>query len=186
MFLDLRRNLSILNKTSTLKISWDFKVPVEIEKTWKLFLNFLKNLNDISFNRYLFADQNNFVSIGLQVYCDASKTAYSAAILGRTIYKDKMTVNFVSAKSKLVSNKGLSIPRIELLSCLLLSKLISAVVNAMSVEVAVSKTVCWTDSLVTLWWIKRADKNWKVWVENRIEKLEKRLAVVVGGIFLEN
>ena len=97
-----------------------------------------------------------------------------------------MTVNFVSAKSKLVSNKGLSIPRIELLSCLLLSKLISAVVNAMSVEVAVSKTVCWTDSLVTLWWIKRADKNWKVWVENRIEKLEKRLAVVVGGIFLEN
>ena len=186
MFLDLRRNLSILNKTSTLKTSWDFKVPVEIEKTWKLFLNFLKNLNDISFNRYLFADQNNFVSIGLQVYCDASKTAYSAAILGRTIYKDKMTVNFVSAKSKLVSNKGLSIPRIELLSCLLLSKLISAVVNAMSVEVAVSKTVCWTDSLVTLWWIKRADKNWKVWVENRTEKLEKRLTVVVGGIFLEN
>ena len=176
----------IFSKTSTLKTGWDFKVPIEIEKNWKLFLNFLKNLNDISFNRYLFADQNNFVSIGLHGYCDASKTAYSAVILGRTIYKDKMTVNFVSAKSKLVSNKGLSIPRIELLSCLLLSKLISAVVNAMSVEVAVSKTVCWTDSLVTLWWIKRADKNWKVWVENRIEKLEKRLTVVVGDIFLEN
>ena len=37
----------------------------------------------------------------------------------------------------------------------------------MSVEVVVSTIVCWTDSLVALWWIKRADKNWKVWVENR-------------------
>ena len=100
-------------------------------------------------------------------YCDASKTAYSAVIYARTIHNDKMTVKFVSAKSKAVSNKGLSIPRIELLACLVLSKLVSAVVNTMSVEVVVSKIVCWTDSLVALWWIKRVDKNWKVWVENK-------------------
>ena len=93
-----------------------------------------------------------------------------------------MTVKFVSAKSKVVSNKGLPIPRIELLSCLFLSKLVSAVVNAMSVEVAVSKTVSRTDSLVALRSIKTADKNWKVWVENRV----RQLAVVAGGIFLEN
>ena len=97
-----------------------------------------------------------------------------------------MTVKFVSAKSKAVSNKGLSIPRIELLACLLLSKLVSAVVNAMSVEVVVSKIVCWTDSLVALWWIKRVDKNWKVWVENRVRKIRERLTAVVGGIFLGN
>ena len=36
---------------------------IEIEKNWKLFLNFFKNLNDISFEQYLFADHNNFVSI---------------------------------------------------------------------------------------------------------------------------
>ena len=74
-----------------------------------------------------------------------------------------------------MSNKDLSIPRIELLSRLLLSKLISAVVNAMSVEVAVSETVCWTDSLVVLWWIKRVDKNWKVWVENRVGKIRENV-----------
>ena len=69
-----------------------------------------------------------------------------------------MTVKFVSAKSKVVSNKGLSVQRIEHLSCLLLSKLLSTVVNAMSVEVVVSKAICWTDSSVALWWIKRANK----------------------------
>ena len=77
-----------------------------------------------------------------------------------------MTVKFV---------KGLSISRIELLSCLLLSKLVSAVVNAMSVEVDVSKTVCWTDSLVALWWIKRDDKIWKIWVENRVRKIREKV-----------
>ena len=104
-----------------------------------------------SFDRCLFADQNNSVSTELHGYCDASKTAYSAVIYARTIYKDRMTVKSVSAKSKVVSNKGLSIPRTELLSCLLLSKLVSTLVNAMSVEDFVSKTFYWTDSLVALW-----------------------------------
>ena len=45
----------------------------------------------------------------------------------------------------------------------------------MSVEVVLSKTVRWTDSLVTLCWIKRVDKNWKVWVENRVRKIGENI-----------
>ena len=51
--------------------------------------------------------------------------------------------------------------------------------------VVVSKTTCWTDSLVALRWIKKVDKNWKLWVGQR-EKLEKLLTVIFGGIFLES
>ena len=43
------------------------------------------------------------------------------------------------------------------------------------VEVVVSKTVCWSDSLVTLFWIKRADKICKVWVENRVRKIREKV-----------
>ena len=32
-----------------------------------------------------------------------------------------------------------------------------------------------TDSLVALWWIKRADKIWKVWVENRVIKIRGKV-----------
>ena len=71
-----------------------------------------------------------------------------------------MTVKFVSAKSKVVSTKDLSVPRIELLSSILLSKFISAIVKPMLVEVVFSKSVFWIDLLVALWWIKRVDKNW--------------------------
>ena len=96
-----------------------------------------------------------------------------------------MTVKFVSAKSKVVFNKGLSIPRKELLSCLLLSKLVSTVVNAMLVEVAVSKTVFWTDSSLcggSKELIRYGRFGWKI----ELEKLEKRLTVIVGGIFQGN
>ena len=88
-------------------------------------LEIISKFPKISFDRHLFDDQNNFVSIELHGYCDAFKTAYSAVIYVRTIYEDKMTVKFASAKPKVVSNKGVSIPRIELLPCLLLSKLVS-------------------------------------------------------------
>ena len=74
----------VFNKICILKTGWDSEVPVEVEKNWKSFLNFLKNLNNISFDRYLFADKNNFVSIELHGYCDASETAYSAVIYART------------------------------------------------------------------------------------------------------
>ena len=84
-----------------------------------------------------------------------------------------MTIKFVNAKPKVVSNNSLSIPRIELLCCVLLSKLISAVVNTMSVEVVVSKTTCWTDLLVAVWWITRIDKNWSVWAENRVTTIRE-------------
>ena len=97
-----------------------------------------------------------------------------------------MTVKFASVKSKIVSSKGSSIPRIELLPCLLLSKLVSAVVNTMSVEVVASKTVCWTDSLAALCWIKKLIKigrfGWKI----ELEELDKKLTIVLEGIFLEN
>ena len=75
-------------------------MPVEVEKNWKSFLNFLKNLNDISFDRYLFADQNNFVSIELHGYCDASKTAYSAVLekLLRYLYVDDLATCFDNGK----------------------------------------------------------------------------------------
>ena len=96
-----------------------------------------------------------------------------------------MPVKFVSAKSKVVSSKGSSVLRIELLPRLLLSKLLSAVVNAMSVKVVASKTVCWTDSLIALCWVKKLIKigrfGWKI----ELEEFDKKLTIVLEGIFLE-
>ena len=95
----------------------------------------------------------------LHGFFDASNSAYSAVVYSRAIFQNKIVVKIVSAKSKIVPKKVLSIPRIELLSGLLLSKLMNKVFSTMSAETDINKIVCWTDSLVFLWWSKKSDKD---------------------------
>ena len=70
--------------------------------------------------------------------------------------------------------KSHSIPRLELLSCLLLANLILSVKNAVECEIEVSKVFCWSDSEVALWWIQQKDKLWNVWVQNRVEIIREK------------
>ena len=51
----------IYNLLCLLKTSWDCKVPVKIEKRWKLLINFLKNFINVSYDQYLFTDQNIYI-----------------------------------------------------------------------------------------------------------------------------
>ena len=73
-----------------------------------------------------------------------------------------ITTNLVTAKSKIVPSKKLTVPRLELMSCLLLSRLFVSVKKALSVEVNITQVVCWSDSKVALWWFKSVNKKWKV------------------------
>ena len=59
-------------------------------------------------------------------------------------------------------------PRLELLACVLLSKLIKEVLLVLSGRVVISEVFCWSDSEVALCWIKGKEKFWRPWVENRV------------------
>ena len=50
--------------------------------------------------------------------------------------------------------KTLTIPRLELLGCLLLSKLINEVVLGMRGRIELNDIFCWSDSEVALCWIR--------------------------------
>ena len=60
-------------------------------------------------------------------------------------------------------SKGLlSIPRLELLSCLLSSEQMKAVFDAISIQITINEVFCWSDSQIALWWIKQVQKSWKI------------------------
>ena len=63
------------------------------------------------------------------------------------------------------------------MSCLLLSRLIVSVKKALSVEVNITKVVCWSNSKIALWRIKSVNKKWKVWVENRLSEIRENIGV---------
>ena len=87
---------------------------------------------------------------------------------------DIITRNLVTAKSKIVPSKKLTV---ELMSCLLLSRLIVLVKIALSVEVNITRVVCWSDSKIALWWMKSVNKKRKVWVENRLSEIRENIRV---------
>ena len=71
-------------------------------------------------------------------------------------------VSLVTAKSRLVPRRKkhsienkYTIPRLELLGNFLLSKLVVNVIEVLRDDMKIGRIVCWTDSMISLAWIKR-------------------------------
>ena len=66
-------------------------------------------------------------------------------------------------------------PRLDLLSCLVLSELMVTVKNAVEGELKIERIHCWSDSLVALFWVKSRNKLWEAWVPRRVKKVQKNV-----------
>ena len=66
-----------------------------------------------------------------------------------------------------------TIPRLELLSSLLASQLTESVKKAMGQVKSIDSTTYWSDSTVVLSWIRNSNKEYKQFVENRLQKIRK-------------
>ena len=64
-------------------------------------------------------------------------------------------------------------PRLELLGALLLARLVTSVRE--SLRDFVSEVVCYTDSLIVLYWIKGFSKQWKPFVQNRVRDIREQV-----------
>ena len=141
------------------KIDLDGNVS-DVTEQWKKYLCNLKTLKSVVIERHLFCCGESDVQ--LHGFCDSSGVAYSAVVLVRSICKHGVKFRLWRAKSRLVPIKEDNIPRLELSGCVLLTKLLKSVCEALSGVVKVSETYCWSDSQIVLWWIKQTHKNWKV------------------------
>ena len=85
-----------------------------------------------------------------------------------------ISVKFVTAKSRVVPiKKKLTIPRKELLGNFILAKSMIVVNKALSDELVINDKFYWTDSMITLSWIKAENKEFKTFVQNRVNSIRK-------------
>ena len=77
-----------------------------------------------------------------------------------------ISVNLVTSKSRLAPIKGSTIHRLELLGNLLLSRLMDSVKKSLSKVLSISEVFLWTDSQVTIAWIRTENKEFQTFVEN--------------------
>ena len=111
----------------------------------------------LSIPRHYFVDKDllHVYSVRIHGFCDASQDSYAALIYITTIInQNDSRGNFVLSKTKAAPLKRiLSIPKLELIACLLLSQSVQKVTKILQGSVDVN-IVCWSDSLDALYWIK--------------------------------
>ena len=64
-------------------------------------------------------------------------------------------------------------PRLELLSTLVASRLVNTVQEALSPVLTIHDTYCWLDSQCALYWILGVTKELKTFVDNRVKESRK-------------
>ncbi|XP_021964265.1 uncharacterized protein LOC110859612 [Folsomia candida] len=155
-------------------LSWDAewdKKEVDKFLSWS---KELESLQEIRIPRCAFP-YGQGQEIQLHTFCDASKNAYAAVVFARVKSGEKVSVHLLQAKSRLAplskkKEKNVTINRLELMSCLIGSRLLTSTTQSLSME----NVPCfmWSDSTNALARIRR-DENWGTFVGNRVREISR-------------
>ena len=154
------------------KVDWDQTLTGELVQEWKTLISDLQENQPISIPRSYLANVNGEIaSYKLYGFCDASFKAYAAVVYLVSKTEEDTFVRFVVAKTRVAPLQAQTIPRLELLSALLLSRLITSVSDSLKSTLQQLESRCFTDSQVALFWIRGIDKDWKPFVWNRVAEI---------------
>ena len=113
-------------------VGWDAPLTGDLLREWSQLVSSLQGPESLVIPRCYFSDVPDCPkSVRLVGFCDASAKAYAAVVYLRIEGETQACVRFVAAKTRVAPLGGMTIPRLELLSALLLSKLIVSVQAAL-------------------------------------------------------
>ena len=156
--------------------SWDEVLPDEIQTKWKGNVQVLNQLLKYEFKRKLKPD--NAVGMPeIHGFCDAGEKAYGSAMFLRWKLDDgSYTCVQLMVKAFVSPLKKKSIPRLELMGCLALSRLYRTCREALEfAEISCCKKVFWIDSQVVLSWLKSIQRKFKPFVSVQVAEIQETI-----------
>ncbi|XP_046145812.1 uncharacterized protein LOC123989180 [Osmia bicornis bicornis] len=152
------------------ELGWDDILSCHITQQWLRIREDLTSLARLSIPRWF--NTTTTSTVELHGFSDASVLAMAAVVYLVVHAPSTGTHTFlICAKTRVTPLKRLTIPRLELTAALLLSKLMRHV--HVTLNLTVSQTFLWTDSEVTLAWIKTHPSKWKDYVRNRVIQIQE-------------
>ena len=169
-------NLKILfQEVCKLSKDWDEILDRVHQEKWDEFRNEVKDFKGFQVPRF-FGEVILSTSI-LVGFCDASENAYAACIY--IVNKDKRGVatSLVVSKTRVAPLKTQSIPRLELLATLILSRLMQRTKDELGKVRKLERIICCTDAEIVLHWIQWKEKIFRQFVQNRVAEIRRNIQI---------
>ena len=133
------------------KLAWDAKLPSNLIQSWVSWEDKLPS--HVTVPQSLAPHQENIQAIELHAFGDASGKGVAAAVYTVVVQEKDVNQGLVASRARL-AKKGLTMPRLELVSGHMAMNLLSNVREDLE-GFPVSVKYCWLDSTVALHWIRR-------------------------------
>ena len=156
------------------KYGWDDLITNDYLEEWNELVKSLSAIEFISVaTLYCYYNTNDpVVTIELPGFCDALMKAYGCCVYLRFVHRPKFVkVVLVTSKSWIAPLRKQSIPKLELLSCLLLVRLINTLKKEFKNFYDILNFYLWTESSVAYSWIVNTGKVFPVFIQNRIKEI---------------
>ncbi|XP_042220578.1 uncharacterized protein LOC121865303 [Homarus americanus] len=153
---------------------WDEQMTEHHRADWWQWLNDLPHFSEVSIPRCYHPEcANPITMVQLHHFCDASQQAYGAvSYLRITSGEGAHSTSFVCSRAKLAPLKQQTIPRLELCATVLAAKADKQLREEL--ELQIDRSVFWTDSMVTLQYIRNTERRFHTFVAYQIAKIHKK------------
>ena len=156
-----------------LGLDWDSSIPDHLQREFSEWIYGLEQVKELKIERSYTKGKawGKITKITLHSFGDASEKGYGACVYLVCKYSDKSAhSSLVMSKGKVNPIKTVTLPRLELLASLICARLLKFVKSSLLLESP--KVYCWTDSMISLGWIKNKKGNLKPFVENRCDEIK--------------
>ena len=155
------------------QLQWDEPLPDALQREWKTLVDDLRHSSLVSIPvSYHQGILDSVCSYSLCGFCDASRTAYTAVVYLVAKKETSTHTQFLASKTRVAPLQTLTIPRLELLSALLLARLTTAVSSVLDSAIPDFTIECYTDSTVALHWIRGTRK---LFIQNRVNEIRQKI-----------
>ena len=153
------------------KFDWDALLPEPARREWMRWLQDLQEVQRVLVPRCVYAGlEEEIVSCTIHGFGDASEKAYCAVVYLVLEASSGYHPVLLSSKTRVAPLSKQSIPRLELLSGVILARLVSSVKETLEPKIQINETHLWLDSKTAIFWIK-GSKEWKQFVQNRVNEI---------------
>ena len=158
-------------------LDWDDNLPEEIKNRWLKWIAEIKEVSKFEVKRYLFTTIKNVPNrdkLYLHGFADAGEQAWGIAIYIRYLNEVRglYESNLIYSATRVAPTKTkLSIPKKELNGILLVCEKLIYIAEALGIKI--ENTFAHTDSLVSLHWVNKDKNTLRLYVSNRVNKIQQ-------------